>query len=326
MQLREFRVWKVIFFSFVVLFLVGGVFASNSRAQITATPDDVTVSISPENPGPFELVTVTVTSFSFDLNRAAITWLHGATVLKSGVGEKSFSFRTDKVGTSSTIKIKIVPNGGATIDKTVTVTPSELDILWEATDSYVPPFYKGKALPGRESRIKVVAMSPTANSKSYAFAWQNSYDPVSATGNAYTFNGSKLKKQEVIGVTATSLNAQASASNSITINKVPAEIVFYQKSPIRGVLYENALQGTITLPGDEMTIVAEPYFVTNIDPQASSLDYQWFINTQKVVTPFPKNELLVSRGENEGEASIGLTIVNTSILFETVKAALKFVL
>ena len=31
-------------------------------------------------------------------------------------------------------------------------------LLWQANDSYVPPFYKGKALPGADTKIKIVAM------------------------------------------------------------------------------------------------------------------------------------------------------------------------
>jgi len=31
-------------------------------------------------------------------------------------------------------------------------------LLWQADDSYVPPFYEGKALPSPNSEIKVVAM------------------------------------------------------------------------------------------------------------------------------------------------------------------------
>jgi len=54
--------------------------------------------------------------------------------------------------------ISIILDSTHRIDKEIVIEPAQLDILWESTDSYVPPFYEGKALPSIESTIKVVAL------------------------------------------------------------------------------------------------------------------------------------------------------------------------
>ncbi len=55
-------------------------------------------------------------------------------------------------------------------------------LLWQADDSYVPPFYKGKAMPSAESSIKVVALPEIRNGstivsvQNMTYSWQKDYN------------------------------------------------------------------------------------------------------------------------------------------------------
>src|SRR3989338_993377 len=104
------------------------------------------VRSSPEAPGAFEETTLSLVSYSFNLDTSQISWTLDGKAALSGSGKKSFTFTTKNVGSTSTIDIKVTPAGGEALNQRVVVRPANVDLLWQATDSYVPPFYRGKAM------------------------------------------------------------------------------------------------------------------------------------------------------------------------------------
>jgi hypothetical protein len=125
-----------------------------------------------------------------------------------------------------------------------------------------------------------------------------------------------------ISVTAQSVDGNYSAENAISIPVYDPKLVFYKRSPSEGVLYNNALNIETTMPEDEMTIVAEPYFVS-LKGNENNFTYSWKTNGTLIDTPSKKSELTVRPTSRGGYAIIDLVIENLNELFQKVSNSLK---
>ncbi len=304
---------------------------SHAQPEIMLQQNDVDVETIPQNPEPYQNVTINLTSYATDLNKAMIKWQSGSKTILSGYGKTSYSFRTFGPNTTTLFTVIITPaNSLVNIVKKVLISPSEVDVLWEAVNSYTPPFYKGKSFVSREGAIRVVAIPNTNDIKQgkgkIAYTWSLDDKAVpSASGfnkNSYTFQNNVLNREENIKVTASSIDGTYNATKRITIAMISPKIVFYKKSPTAGVLYNQALTAGYLMTGDEMTIVAEPYFFA-FDKDMSSFTYQWEINGKAIDTPLKKTEITIRPTSRGGYAIIGLTIENLKTLFQEVSGQLK---
>jgi len=216
------------------------------------------------------------------------------------------------------------------VDKRVTISPSEVEIMWESADGYTPPFYKGKSLPVSGSLIRAVAIPNTDTIKSgigsISYTWKNNGDAVpDASGynkNSYVFKNSMFDSTNEVTVTASSVNSNYAAENTIQIPDYAPKVIFYKKSPTEGVLYNNALNKEISMPEDEMTIVAEPYFMS-VKGNENNFTYNWQINGEDITTPTKKSELTVRPTSHGGFATINIAIENLKELFQKASNQLK---
>ena len=69
---------------FILFFALGTNF---SFAKIYS--DDITATISPKNPGPNDLVSVSIQAYSTNLDEDTISWIIAGKTIKKGVGEKA---------------------------------------------------------------------------------------------------------------------------------------------------------------------------------------------------------------------------------------------
>lgn len=300
-------------------------------SEINVSGDDISVETIPENPKPYENINIQLVSYATDLNKAMIQWQAGSSVLSSGYGKTSISYTTGAPNSITIIDITITPeNSFDKIVKRLTINPSEVDLLWEAPDSYTPPFYKGKALPSGESVIRVVALPNTKTLKNgkdnVVYTWKNNGNSVSTTSgynrDSYVFQNDVLKTIEKISVVASSVDSRYNAQGSIDIPIRKPEILFYKKSETEGILYNNALKGEADISEDEVTLVAIPYFMSIIGNE-QYMEYNWSINGKSIETPRNKTEIVIRPKERGGYALIGLVFENTKLLFQKVDTKLK---
>ena len=314
-----------IVFILVIIFLFFGIYPP-AEAQVRDT--DISISTSPEAPEPLGEVTVTISSFSVDLDKAQISWtLNGSQVL-IGVGKKTFSFRVGDSGEVSTIDVFINMVGAPSINKRITIQPGEIDLLWEAIDSYVPPFYRGKALLSSEAQIKVIAMpnitTPSGDrlkDSDFTYTWKRNYDvDQGASGygkRSFTFENNYLEAIENVSVSASSVLGNYAAEGKTIITPGNPKIVFYEKDPSFGINYVQSINKDFPLRKSALNIIAIPYFFST-SPDSSDLKYNWTINNSSTETPTVPNSLTIKVGEGSGnQAKIGLLISNLSKLFQT---------
>jgi len=321
----------------IVVFILGIIILpglSVAETQIEIQEGDITIETSPKNPQPYQDVTINISSYATDLTKAIITWQSGSNTVLYGIGKTSYSFKTNGVGSANIFNISITPAGSlSSVIKKIAVYPSEIEMMWESVDGYTPPFYKGRSLPIGGGLIKVVAIPNTktiqSGNGSISYTWKNSDSVIdTASGynkNSYVFKNSMFDDINNISVEASSVAGNYSAANSVSIPLYKPKIIFYKKSPTDGILYNNSLGKESAMNEDEVTLVAEPYFMSIVGNE-DSINYAWKINSNTVATPSKKTEITVRPTSRGGYAIIDLAIENIGELFQKVTGQLKITL
>jgi hypothetical protein len=299
---------------------------SHADVQIGIQDSDINVDTVPGNPQPYDDVTINLSSYATDLNKAMIQWRSGSTLILSGYGKTSYSFKAPGPDSATVFNVTIMPvEGGSPITKQVVISPSEIDLMWEAADAYTPPFYRGKALPTSEGAIRVVAIPNTNTIKqgkgNVTYSWssgQNDNPVTDSSGygkDSYEFINSPINTTEKVSVSASSVDGRYNATNSIDVPILSPKIVFYKKSPTEGTLYNQALDNNTTITEDEATIVAVPYFLATVGNE-DAFTYNWQINGSPIATPAKKTELTIQPTEHDGYATIDVDFENTQTLYQ----------
>ncbi len=296
---------------------------------------DITLKVSPENPGAFQTVTFSVSSFLFNANSQNISWSVDGKTVRSGIGATSFSVETKAIGSTTTVTM-VLDIDGESIRKTVTLRPAEIDLLWESANGYVPPFYRGRALPTKESSVRVVAIPSVKvgtvplKSSDFTYSWKRAGGIVNAASgyskNSFVFQKDFLNPAEALSVTITGVGNTYTATKDISIPSFDPQILLYERHPLLGIQYEKELGPSLTLPVGEKTIIAEPYFMSAIGPTSSYLNYVWKINGAAISTPSKKNQLTLRGSGQEGASRVSLDVENITKLFEEASRFLSITL
>jgi len=288
---------------------------------------DISTNIVPENPAPNENTTVTLSSYADDLNSVLISWSVGGKTSLSGIGQKSFSVNAPALGKETTVTATISLSDGD-VNVVAVVKPSLMTLLWQANDSYVPPFYEGKAMPSPNSEVKVVAMPEIKNGSGFinpsnmTYAWQ--LDTTNDQGNSgygknsFVYTSDYLDSSNNVAVTVSTLDQKYSTDGNINIATVNPKIDFYKNDEKLGTIWEQALSDGYQVTGNEI-VQAAPYFISPKDIRIPFLTFTWSINDKQVIVPdYNKNFLpLTLQTGTSGTSKIGLEIDSTNNLSET---------
>lgn len=291
---------------------------------------DITINTVPQNPQPYQNVTVELSSYSTDLSKALIEWHSGKSIVLSGYGKTSYSFRASGPNTTLVFDIIITTNSGDRVSKRISISPSEISLLWEAVDGYTPPFYRGKAFVSSGGTIRAVAIPNTNTIKqgkgNVSYKWElNGKAVTNASGfnkDSFEFHNNELDTTESIDVVASAVNNTYNAEQSIEVPIVVPNVLFYKKSPTEGILYNSALANDTFVNEDEMTLVAEPYNLA-IKGNESDFSYMWQINGDQIDTPAKKTELTIRPTSRDGYATIDVIFENMGAFFQKVSGELK---
>ncbi len=304
---------KIIFYSVLLLIFFAG--ANTSFAKIY--PEDITPTIIPSSPKPGDSVTISINTYSTDLNKDKIIWTVNGKVVKSGIAEKSITTTMGAIGKTTTININITDPDGQFVDKIISLSPTQIDLLYQA-DSSVPPFYQGKALYPHQGQLKITAMpvfidsyGVKINPSNLIYKWRKD-DVVLGSLSGYgkqTLNlqGSAISNSITINVEVMSVDGSISGSQEITITPTQPNILFYKNSPLYGVMYENALAGTYKLDSAEVSISAVPFYYNN--QNINSLNYSWAVNSN-AVDGQTNTKTFRPVGDIEGSSQVSVRVEN----------------
>ncbi len=292
---------------------------------------DFITEIYPEIPGPQEEVHLHLVSYVFNLNNYYIAWFLNGKKIKEGYGERDFYFTTGKQGEVTRVKA-VIEIGNRIFTKEYRFSPAVVDILWEAEDAYTPPFYRGKALPLMQGKIRVVAIPETRvispkNSNDLVYYWKrNKKNVIKYSGygrNSYTFDADPLAYKERIEVTVNNKKESSFARNEIEIpvKDFKAKILFYRYDDNYRVLTNKALNTFGYIDGDSVHLSFHPLNLSTTEPNFIDLFVGWSINgEERPPQDFGKQEeLSITTDGKSGEVEIGLTLEQIKKILQSAK-------
>lgn len=306
---------------------------SSANAQSSA----VTISATPINPGPGDEVLISLNGPSSDLLKASISWYFDGELKLSRVGEDAVRITAGDVGKSIVVRADIVFEGGQTTSRSITIKTTEVNILYEAV-SYVPPFYKGKALNVTGGLVKFTAIPNLVDKNgnkvdpnNIIYKWEQKgieLTGASGLGNQSIVLESPTSNLDTLQITvnAVSQNGLYSARKTIRVPLRNPELLFYESSPLQGVLYNKAY--TLSSDGisvDKASIVlrAEPYYFSSDDVILGKLAYRWKIQGENVNIPRDKQgmELEIRSDGIKGVVEVALNILSNNLPFRVFQEA-----
>jgi len=296
-------------------------------SQIPDLEEQVEVNVEPKYPGPGEQVKITLEAYGTDLNRASISWSVDGKETLVGKGQRALMVTAGKLGENKVVVAKILPVNGLPITKTLNINAQSVDIVWES-DTYTPPFYRGKAMFTPQENVKLVAMpnlistagvqvSPSA----VTYKWKRDYEVLGDESGygAQTINykGDLLMLGTNIGMEA-SIEGGGTAASYIDLDPTSPEIFLYENSPIYGILWNKEISRGLDFGATpEKGVTAIPYFFGVPSRVNTTLTYSWYINGTKIAVPKTQNEMTFRNSEDlEGLSQINVGVNNSKNLLQ----------
>ncbi len=321
---------KLLLLFFVSLFFVTFGIA---KAQYQAPIDGVIISSTPEKPAPNEIVTITIESYLIDLNSSSVIWLVDGKEVARGVGIKKITTKSPNIGKRTTVLAIISANNGKEVRKSITLKSGSVDIVWEASRSYTPPFYKGKNPFVYENWIKLIAIPHLSSDgikevdpKNLVYRWKMGGKDIE-NGTGYGVQSIEIKASEIpkpldISVDVYTRDQREEANSFVRIEPVEPSIGFYEISPLYGILLNKSLVNIHTMNNAELNIMAAP-FGFNFNTKNNKISYLWSINNieQPELT---KNQSIILRpkGDIDGSSNINIEVRHENDILERAQSSI----
>lgn len=304
---------------------------SLDAAKVTSQMNDINISLTPENPKIGDTVRALAESTNMDLDRAKITWTLNGKIQKSSFGEKEFSFQVTNNNKITLAVSALGPEGGA--NSSLLIQPGEIVVIWEAS-TYVPPFYKGKALAPLGGVFRVIAIpelinssGKKINSSTLVYRWKKN-GTINEKGSGYgksllvDYDQTYARPGNTIEVEVyDTANTQYNYGRTYINHENPG-LVFYRVDPTLGRMYHKALSSNFSLTGTEVTIEAEPYNVS-FHKKSPKLIYNWTVGTTE--SPVDKSTITLTTSDKEsGQVGVNLNIRNSQNEMEGVNNSFNF--
>jgi hypothetical protein len=320
---------KVAFLVFLILIPV-----IEARAQLTPLNESgrIFISISPESPLPGSIVRLFATSQVIDLERSDIVWYADKKLIAEGQGLTEVSAPVGPLGSEVAVVVIAQGRDGGSATGEAFITPTEIDILWES-DSYVPPFYKGRALPSAGTKLRMQAMArlqlpdgSTVPDNEIIYTWRRNGTVIqtsSGRGRSFAiFPAPTLFSKDTFSVEAVAVTGARSGKASVTIPSIEPQLILYEDHPLLGILYSNAFGQSTSVRDAEMTFAAVPYFAEANSSDDSQLVYKWQVNGRPINADYSRpSEITINADRSDGNARLALSLTRLRNLYMKVSGA-----
>ncbi|MBI2030834.1 hypothetical protein HYT05_04390 [Candidatus Kaiserbacteria bacterium] len=315
---------------FFLAFLLVAPYTHAQSDNFFVSPDpDATVSLTmtPKNPSPGDTVHLSVTGGSrVDLQNSTITWYQNGKNISKGIGITSIDIKAGVLGTKLDMGVQVDSPDGGSAASSLSIIPTHIDLLVDS-DSYTPPFYRGRALPSAGTQMRMQALvyfKRTDGSfvppNSIVYTWSENgqiIGKVSGKGRQnVTLPSPVLYGTSVITVNAVSNDGLFSGSASIRISSIEPILALYENHPLFGFMYHQAMGEKTSIPDSETTFAAVPYFADIKNPNDPRLRYNWTVNGSVVPTDTTRpSEITINADKSDGKATISLSLSHSSNVF-----------
>ena len=247
------------------------------------------LALSPAHPNPLSPVTIRLQDYTYNSTGATINWLIDGVSSEAYANQREISLNTKAAGESTTVVAITRLPSGATVRAETVITPVQVDFLVEA-NTLTPTFYHGRALPTAGSQVRVTAvpfLGATTNPSNYSYRWEVKDDVVdggAVRGKNATMFRSQFETSMPITVSIYDTAGNLLTRKQHTVAIEEAEIYFYERNPLRGLL-PVAIQSPQPFLGQEMTIRAEPYFYDH--PRKATYSLNGRLMDKQLITSTP---------------------------------------
>lgn len=291
-----------------VLFAGASVFAQSepinteniSGYGLRNLPNAVIIHASPATPSPGDTVHFTVEGSVYDFTKDLITWTINGKTVASAVAKSTIDTQVDAKGSPISVTVTVSDAVWGIASNALTLVPQQVDILYDAP-TYVPPFYRGRALPSAGGVMHLEALarltkggSPITNS-AITYTWSRNglvLGTLSGLGRSkIIIDAPGLYGADTISVRASAVDDTLSATASIVIKDAAPILALYEDHPLYGVTYFNALQD-LTPASSDITVVAIPYFATITGLNDPAVRFNWLLNDSPVSASSTKKNVL----------------------------------
>jgi hypothetical protein len=243
-----------------------------AHAQI-GTTDPLTLTINPDYPRPYQIITVTPDSTLIDLSASTVSFSVNGKVVQTGSGGESASIAVGGPGTVTNITVTAT-NNGQKYTKSISIHPADVSLIVEPTSTN-HPFYEGASLIGSEGRVRIIAVPDLRNAKgiqissdNLVYTWKNADQILQSSSgigkSVLTATAPVRYRDTTITVTVSSQDSSVVGQASIAITPRDPLIRVYENDPLLGPLFDTALSNSVTIAGSEDTYRAVPYYFTSI--------------------------------------------------------------
>jgi hypothetical protein len=320
------RFWFVSYFFIVVCSLLLTFFSFPnplSAQSFTGGSPGISLSSNPRFPGAYGDVEISLDDYQINTAGATITWYVDSVEQVSYKNTRSITVTTGALGKKSVVSVIISRNNAPQLTSSITLIPTEVHIILEA-QTYVPNFYRGRALPSIGSEVRAIAVvedGTKAPANTYAYTWTEENTvlfggPIKGK-YAYEFTMPRYGTKR-LSVEVTDGNGKLVGGGVVSLTTSKPELHFYEQSPLRG-LSQKVVTSPFPLIGAETTIYGEPYFIT-AGMNATDASFTWKINNEKVEqnTTNP-NAITLQRVGDSGKSQISLEILTRRQIPELLK-------
>lgn len=290
---------------FISLFCIKASFAQEVPADTLL----LDIALIPSNPEPQQRTIARVTTLDGNINRANLVWFLNGEPLDQGVGKTQVTFITPASGNTAVLTVEGSLDG-LSGSASLTVIPGQVDILWEAVDSYTPPFYKGKAIPSAMANLRITAIPSSLAPRAIAYQWERNdavLQGLSGAGrNSITIKNTELVVTENIKVSIDS--SQFQGENRIQITPRSPSVIVYPKN--EGFIdYSRGSNETFSFLGEGIVFRIEPYFFSMGSTKLDDwIRFRYSFNAEQYIPEGRVNELEVSAPEQGGTSRLSIEI------------------
>jgi len=198
-----------------------------------------------------------------------------------------------------------------------------VDLLWQG-EAYTPPFYQGRTLWSKQSRITLVAIPQgLGNPANLNYKWTKTgtvLGNINGVGkNTISFFDSILSKPQNIKVEILASDKTVLASASVAVAPTNPSLAVYENNPLYGFMFHREITGTHKLQGQEVTFTAFPLFFSALNRIDSSINYQWRTNTGEAET---KNSVTYRAPDNAtGSSEVKVSVSNKDEITQSAKGS-----
>ena len=300
-----------------------------SAQSFTGGSPGISIASNPQFPGAYTDTIITLDDYQLNTAGATISWFVDSVEQTVFRNARSVTVTTGAIGEKSVVSVALTRTNAPALSTSITLVPTEVHIILEA-HTYVPSFYKGRALPNIGSPVRAIAIIEDGTKSApgtYSYTWSEE-NTVLFGGPlkgkyAYEFTMPRYGTKQ-LSVEVTDGMGKSAGRGVVSLKATDPELHFYEQSPLRG-LSQKVVGNPLSLIGEETTIYGEPYFI-NAKMNQSDASFTWKIKNvvanQESADP---NAITLQKVGESGTSQISLEVLTTRQIPELLKGAFNLV-